>query len=83
MKMNTPIEIDGAQRCSMSAQFRSLLEPPRLLPGECQSNYEAVRQMTIDEVAPQTSIEWLWTIDVFPFAVAYVIRSATRPRGFH
>jgi hypothetical protein len=32
MKMNHPIEIDS------SAQFRSLLEPPRLLPGECQTH---------------------------------------------
>jgi hypothetical protein len=62
--MNAPIEFEGAQRRSIPAQLRSLLNPPRLLPGESQTDYATVRQMMIDEVAPQSSIEWLWTIDL-------------------
>jgi hypothetical protein len=63
-EMNAPIEFEGAQRLAMSAPLRPLLEPPRLLPGESQSDYATIRQMVIDEVAPQSSIEWLWTIDL-------------------
>src|SRR5258708_2930558 len=63
-KMNAPIEFESTQRSSMPAQFSSLLRKPRLLPGESQSDYVTVRQMMIDEVVPQTSIEWLWTIDL-------------------
>jgi hypothetical protein len=61
--MSVPIEYESAQRCSMPRQFRSPLKPPRLLPGESQTDYAIVHQMMIDEVAPQTSIEWLWTGD--------------------
>src|SRR5260370_20278713 len=63
-KMNAPIEFESTQRSSMPAQFSSILRTPRLLPGESQSDYVTVRQMMIDEVVPQTSIEWLWTIDL-------------------
>jgi hypothetical protein len=55
--MNAPIEFESAQRCSILAQFRSLLKPPRPLPTESQADYAIVRQMIVDEVAPQTSIE--------------------------
>jgi hypothetical protein len=62
--MNAPIEFESAQPCALPAQLRSLLKPPRLLPGESLADYVTIRQMIIDEVAPQTSIEWLWTIDL-------------------
>jgi hypothetical protein len=62
--MNAPIEFESVQQFSIPAQFRSLLKPPRLLPGESQTDYATLRQMMIDEVAPQSSIEWLWTIDL-------------------
>jgi hypothetical protein len=48
----------------MPAQFVSILKPPRLLLGESQTDYDTIRQMMIEEVVPQTSIEWLWTIDL-------------------
>jgi hypothetical protein len=64
MKMNAPIEFESAQRRSMPTQFKSLLKPSRLLPGESAADYDNIRQMMIEEVAPQTSIEWLWTIDL-------------------
>jgi hypothetical protein len=62
--MNAPIEFESGQHRSMPAELRSLFKAPRLLPGESQSDYAAIRQMMIDEVAPQSSIEWLWTIDL-------------------
>lgn len=62
--MNAPIEFEAAQPCALPAQLCSPLKPPRLLPGESLADYINVRQMIIDEVAPQTSIEWLWTIDL-------------------
>jgi hypothetical protein len=62
MKMNAPVE--SVQHCSLPAPIRTLLKPPRLLPGESATDYNTIRQMMIDEVAPQTSIEWLWTIDL-------------------
>ena len=62
--MNAPIEFESVQRYPIPAQFRSIFEPPRLLPGESLGDYVTVRQMMIDEVAPQSSIEWLWTIDL-------------------
>jgi hypothetical protein len=62
--MNAPIEFENAQRCLIPAQIRSLLKPPRLLPGESQTDYAAISQMMIDEIAPHTNIEWLWTIDL-------------------
>jgi hypothetical protein len=64
MKTKAPIEFESGHHSSMPAQFRSLFEPTRLLPGEWQTHYETIRQMMIDEVAPQTNIEWLWTIDL-------------------
>jgi len=62
--MNAPIEFETAQRYSIPAQFKSLLKPSRLLPGESETDYAIIRQMIVDEVAPQSSIEWLWTIDL-------------------
>jgi hypothetical protein len=35
-----------------------------LLPGENRQEFEIIRNMMIDEVRPQTNIEWLWTLDL-------------------
>jgi hypothetical protein len=35
-----------------------------LLPGENRSDFEAIRQMMVDDVQPETNIEWLWTLDL-------------------
>jgi hypothetical protein len=45
-------------------QLRSFSEPCYLLPGESRSDFEAVRQMMVDDVQPETNIEWLWTLDL-------------------
>jgi hypothetical protein len=35
-----------------------------LLPGESRQDFEAIRQMMVDDIRPETNIEWLWTLDL-------------------
>jgi hypothetical protein len=35
-----------------------------LLPGERVRDFELLRQMMVDDIKPETSIEWLWTLDL-------------------
>jgi len=35
-----------------------------LLPGESFHDFEAIRQMMVDDIQPETNIEWLWTLDL-------------------
>jgi hypothetical protein len=44
--------------------FRRLLEPIALLPGESLRDYEQLRDSLIDEIEPQSGIEWLWIVDL-------------------
>ena len=37
---------------------------PLLLPGESPRDFEVISQMMIEEIQPQTNIEWLWTLDL-------------------
>ena len=46
------------------AELRSFAEPSFLLPGEDPRDYEVLRQMIVDDIQPQTNIEWLWTLDL-------------------
>ena len=46
------------------AELRSFAEPSFLLPGENAADFEAIRQMMVDDIRPQTNIEWLWTLDI-------------------
>lgn len=39
-------------------------EPCWLLPGESQQEYEAIRQMVIEDVGPRNNFEWLWVLDL-------------------
>ena len=38
--------------------------PFLLLPGEDLREFEAIRQMMVDDIQPETNIEWLWTLDL-------------------
>jgi hypothetical protein len=51
-------------RLSVPAELQAFSEPYDLLPGESPSDYEAVRQMMVDDVQPETNLEWLWTLDL-------------------
>lgn len=44
--------------------LQRLLQPTLLLPGESTKGYEDLRALIIDEVEPQSSIEWLWVTDL-------------------
>ena len=35
-----------------------------MLPGESFHDFEAIRQMMVDDIQPETNIEWLWTLDL-------------------
>jgi hypothetical protein len=35
-----------------------------LLPGESLDDFEVIRQMMVDDIRPETNIEWLWTLDL-------------------
>src|SRR5229473_954774 len=39
-------------------------EPSFLLPGESRQDFEAIRQMMVDDIRPETNIEWLWALDL-------------------
>jgi hypothetical protein len=46
------------------AELKSFSEPSFLLPGEDPGDFEIVRQMMIEDIQPETNIEWLWTLDL-------------------
>jgi hypothetical protein len=45
-------------------ELRPFCEPSYLLPGESLREFEVIRRMMVDDVRPQTNIEWLWTLDL-------------------
>jgi hypothetical protein len=49
---------------TVPAELISFSEPSLLLPGESRQDYEAIRQMMVDDIRPETNIEWLWTLDL-------------------
>jgi hypothetical protein len=49
---------------TIPAELSAYSEPSFLLPGENRQQFEIIRDMLIDEVRPQTNIEWLWTLDL-------------------
>jgi hypothetical protein len=51
-------------RLSLPAELKAFSEPCDLLPGESRADFEAIRQMMVDDVQPETNIEWLWTLDL-------------------
>jgi hypothetical protein len=46
------------------AELKFFTEPPCLLPGENRCDFEALRLMMIEEIRPETNIEWLWLMDL-------------------
>jgi hypothetical protein len=49
---------------SVPAELIPFSEPSFLLPGESLHEFEAIRQMMVDDIQPETNIEWLWTLDL-------------------
>ena len=54
----------GALQITIPSLFERLLQPTSLLPGESQGDYEQLRDTIIEEVEPQSGIEWLWAADL-------------------
>jgi hypothetical protein len=55
---------DSSPRLSPPAELKSFSDPCDLLPGENRGDFEAIRQMMVDDVQPETNVEWLWTLDL-------------------
>ena len=49
---------------TVPAELIPFSEPSFLLPGESRQDFEAIRQMMVDDIRPETNIEWLWTLDL-------------------
>jgi hypothetical protein len=49
---------------SVPAELKTLEEPSCILPGESLHEFEAIRQMIIEDIRPTTNLEWLWTLDL-------------------
>jgi hypothetical protein len=48
----------------MPSELNAFLESSSVLPDEDLKDYEFIKQMMIDDVSPQTNMEWLWTLDL-------------------
>jgi hypothetical protein len=53
---------------SVPAELIPFSEPSFLLPAESLHEFEAIRQMMVDDIRPETNIEWLWTLDLVEFS---------------
>ena len=49
---------------AIPVELRALSEPSFLLPGENRQQFETIQKMMIEEVRPESNIEWLWTLDL-------------------
>ena len=49
---------------TVPAELIPFSEPSFLLPGASPQDFEAIRQMMVDEIQPVTNMEWLWTLDL-------------------
>jgi hypothetical protein len=49
---------------TVPAVFHRIVQPTHLMPGENLSEYEAIRDMIIQEIVPRSGIEWLWAADL-------------------
>src|SRR5712671_3804069 len=49
---------------TVPAELVPFSEPSFLLPGESRQDFDAIRQMMVDDIRPETNIEWLWTLDL-------------------
>jgi hypothetical protein len=50
-------------RFTIPAGLKAFSETSCLLPGESRTDFEAIRQLMIDDIRPETNLEWLWLLD--------------------
>jgi hypothetical protein len=55
---------DASNTAAIPNELSAFCEPSFLLPGENRQQFEVIRNLMMEEVRPQTSIEWLWTLDL-------------------
>jgi hypothetical protein len=61
---NSQTATESCGSLTLPAELIPFSEPSFLLPGESCQDFEAIRQMMVDDIRPQTNIEWLWTLDL-------------------
>lgn len=54
----------GGQDLTVPAVFDRVVQPAFLMPGESLKDYEAIRDLIIQEIVPRSGIEWLWVADL-------------------
>jgi hypothetical protein len=59
-----PTLSSNAPDAAVPAVFDRVVQPAFLMPGESLNDYEAIRDLIIREIAPQSGIEWLWAADL-------------------
>lgn len=65
--MNGPVRSSVPPRRSgipLPTFLRAIARPLSLLPGEDPTEFNVIRDTVIEEIAPQSAIEWLWTYDL-------------------
>jgi hypothetical protein len=50
--------------CTVPSALSALLDSSSLLPGESPEEFRALQEAIIQEISPQSALEWLWTIDL-------------------
>jgi hypothetical protein len=61
---NSQTARESSGSLTVPAELIPFSEPSFLLPGESRQDFEAIRQMMVDDIRPETNIEWLWTLDL-------------------
>jgi hypothetical protein len=64
-------------------ELSAFSEPSFLLPGENRQEFEIIRSMMIEEVRPQSSIEWLWTLDLVELSWEILRYRRLKQRALH
>jgi hypothetical protein len=65
--MNGPIDptiLQNNPAPTMPAIFQAFSRPAPLLPGENLHDFESIRAIIINDINPQSGLEWLWTMDL-------------------
>jgi hypothetical protein len=53
----------GPDQLTIPIELAKFSQISGLLPGENESDFETIRQMMIDDIQPETNLEWLWLLD--------------------